>query len=72
VSRKFERLLNNYQKGKMMQFDNARVAYLCSDDVVDLCERVDEYLSDTSWRVLTIDRTPDAQFYAFLTRHRED
>jgi len=56
----------------MMQFDNGRVAYLCIDDVVDLCERVDEYLSDNSWRVLTIDRTPDAQFYAFLTRHRED
>jgi len=55
-----------------MEYDNNRIAYLCSDDVVDLCERVDNYLSDTSWKVLTIDRTPDGLYYAFLTRHRSD
>jgi len=54
------------------RYDNERIAYICCDDVVDLCERVDEYLSDTSWKVLTIDRTPAGEYYAFLTRHREN
>lgn len=43
-------------------------AYLCSDDVVALVERLDYYAGDDSWRVMTLDRTNDGKFYAFLTR----
>ena len=43
-------------------------AYLCSDDVVALIERLDDYAGDSSWRVMTLDRTNDGKFYAFLTR----
>lgn len=43
-------------------------AYLCSDDVVALIERLDYYAGDDSWRVMTLDRTNDGKFYAFLTR----
>ncbi len=43
-------------------------AYLCSDDVVALIERLDYYAGDSSWRLVTLDRTNDGKFYAFLTR----
>jgi len=43
-------------------------AYLCSDDVVALIERLDGYAGDSSWRLVTLDRTNDGKFYAFLTR----
>jgi len=43
-------------------------AYLCSEDVVSLIERLDYYLGDSSWRLMTLDRTNDGKFYAFLTR----
>jgi len=43
-------------------------AYLCSDDVVALIERLDYYAGDLSWTLKTLDRTNDGKFYAFLTR----
>jgi len=43
-------------------------AYLCSDDVVALIERLDFYVGDDSWKMVTLDRTNDGKFYAFLTR----
>lgn len=43
-------------------------AYLCSDDVVALMERLDYYAGDDSWRLVTLDRTNDGKFYAFLAR----
>lgn len=45
-------------------------AYICSEDVVALIERLDEYLYDDSFRLVTLDRTNDGKFYAFLTRTR--
>lgn len=42
--------------------------YLCSDDVVALVERVEAYAYDPSLRLVTIDRTNDGKFYAFLSR----
>lgn len=51
----------------VQRVDTGVTAYLCSDDVVDLLERVDEYVSGTEWRIVTLDRTPDGQFYAFLS-----
>jgi hypothetical protein len=43
-------------------------AYLCSDDVGALLERLDLYAGDKSWKLVTLDRTYDGEFYAFLTR----
>ena len=43
-------------------------AYLCSDDVEALLERLDFYAGDSSWKLVTLDRTNDGKFYAFLTR----
>ncbi len=43
-------------------------AYLCSNDVVALIERLDYYAGDSSWTLKTLDRTHDGKFYAFLTR----
>lgn len=40
--------------------------YLCSDDVVELLERLDEYINDPVYRLVTMDRTNDGQYYAFL------
>lgn len=48
--------------------ETSRTAYLCSDDVVALIERLDYYAGDDSWRLMTLDRTNDGKFYAFLTR----
>ena len=49
--------------------ETSRTAYLCSDDVVALIERLDNYYAgDSSWRLMTLDRTKDGKFYAFLTR----
>jgi hypothetical protein len=42
--------------------------YLCSSDVVALMERLDNYLSDRGLRLVTLDRTNDGRYYAFLTR----
>ncbi len=50
--------------------ESSVTAYLCSDDVVALIERLDYYVGDDSWRIATIDRTNDGKFYAFLTRAR--
>ena len=43
-------------------------AYLCSDDVEALLGRLDFYAGDSSWKLVTLDRTNDGKFYAFLTR----
>lgn len=43
-------------------------AYLCSEDVVALIERLDYYAGDGTWKLATLDRTNDGKFYAFLTR----
>ena len=43
-------------------------AYLCSDDVEALLARLDFYAGDSSWKLVTLDRTNDGKFYAFLTR----
>ena len=49
--------------------ETPRTANLCSDDVVALIERLDNYYAgDSSWRLMTLDRTNDGKFYAFLTR----
>jgi hypothetical protein len=42
--------------------------YISSDDVVALMERLDEYLSNGGLSLVTLDRTNNGQFYAFLTR----
>jgi len=42
--------------------------YLCSSDVVVLMERLDNYISDRGLRLVTLDRTNDGRYYAFLTR----
>ncbi len=42
--------------------------YISSGDVVALMERLDNYLSDRGLRLVTLDRTNNGQFYAFLTR----
>ncbi|MCG3773026.1 MAG: hypothetical protein JW384_04252 [Nitrosomonadaceae bacterium] len=42
--------------------------YLCSGDVVALMERLDNYISDRGLSLVTLDRTNNGQFYAFLTR----
>jgi hypothetical protein len=52
----------------VQRVDTGYTAYLCSDDVVELIARVDEYLSDASWKLVTLDRTMDGQYYAFMTR----
>jgi len=52
----------------VQRVDTNTTVYLASDDVVELIERVDGYLGDTTWRIVTLDRTNDGQFYAFLTR----
>jgi len=48
--------------------ETAYTAYLCSEDVVALIERLDYYAGDDSWSLMTLDRTYDGKFYAFLTR----
>lgn len=52
----------------VQRVDTGFTAYLCSDDVVELLERVDEYLGNTNWRLVTLDRTNDGQYYAFMTK----
>lgn len=44
----------------------SRVVYLSSADVVDLLDRVDEYIGHGGWEVKTLDRTNDGEFYAFI------
>lgn len=46
--------------------DTGRIAYICSDDVVELLDRVEQYVASNSWRIVTLDRTLDGQYYAFL------
>lgn len=50
------------------RFETSRTVYLCSDDVVALIERLDGYTGDSSWNLVTLDRTNDGKFYAFLSR----
>ena len=52
----------------VQRVETSITAYLCSDDVVALIERLDGYAGDSSWRLVTLDRTNDGKFYAFLTR----
>jgi len=52
----------------VQRVETSITAYLCSDDVVALIERLDYYAGDSSWRLVTLDRTNDGKFYAFLTR----
>lgn len=42
-----------------------KLAYVCSSDIVELLERVDE-MTDQYWRVVTLDRTANGEYYAFL------
>jgi len=53
---------------RVERVETAITAYLCSDDVEALLERLDSYAGDTSWKLVTLDRTNDGKFYAFLTR----
>jgi len=46
--------------------DTGLTAYICSDDVVELLERLNEYVADPNWSVVTVDRTNDGEYYAFL------
>ena len=48
--------------------ETSRTVYLCSDDVGALIERLDGYAGDSSWNLVTLDRTNDGKFYAFLSR----
>lgn len=48
--------------------ETAITAYLCSEDVVALMERLDDYAGNDNWRLVTLDRTNDGKFYAFLTK----
>lgn len=50
-----------------MRAGTDRIIYLESDDVVELLERVDEYLGHGAWIIETIDRTNDGRFYAFVS-----
>ena len=43
-----------------------RVVYISTPDVAELLARVDDYLGHGGWEVLTIDRTNDGEYYAFL------
>ena len=53
---------------RVERVETSITAYLCSDDVDALLERLDSYAGDTSWKLVTLDRTNDGKFYAFLTR----
>ena len=48
--------------------DTRFTTYISSGDVVALMERLDEYLGDRGLRLVTLDRTNDGRYYAFLTR----
>ena len=50
------------------RFETPITVYLCSDDVVALIERLDGYAGDSGWNLVTLDRTNDGKFYAFLSR----
>lgn len=52
---------------RVQRVDTGTTAYICSEDVVELLERVDEYVAGTEWKIVTLDRTLDGQYYAFLT-----
>ena len=52
---------------RVMRAGTDRIIYLESDDVVELLERVDEYLGHGAWIIETIDRTNDGRFYAFVS-----
>lgn len=41
-------------------------AYICSGDVVEFLERLNEYVEDPVWSIVTVDRTNDGEYYAFL------
>jgi len=41
-------------------------AYICSSDVVEFLERLNEYVGDPVWSLVTVDRTNDGEYYAFL------
>ena len=53
---------------RVERVETSITAYLCSDDVDALLERLDSYAGDKSWKLVTLDRTNDGKFYAFLTR----
>ena len=53
---------------RVERVETPTTVYLCSDDVDALLERLDSYAGDTSWKLVTLDRTNDGKFYAFLTR----
>ena len=46
----------------------SNIRYVSSPDVAELMSRVDDLLITQLWRVETIDRTNDGEFYAFLIR----
>ena len=53
---------------RVERVETSITAYLCSGDVAALLERLDFYAGDTSWKLVTLDRTNDGKFYAFLSR----
>ena len=53
---------------RVERVETSITAYLCSGDVAALLERLDFYAGDTSWKLVTLDRTNDGKFYAFFSR----
>ena len=53
---------------RVERVETSITSYLCSDDVEALLARLDFYAGDSSWKLVTLDRTNDGKFYAFLTR----
>ena len=53
---------------RVERVETSITAYLCSGDVAALLGRLDFYAGDSSWKLVTLDRTNDGKFYAFLTR----
>lgn len=43
-----------------------RVAYISTPDVAELLVRVEDLIADPMWKVITLDRTNDGEYYAFL------
>ena len=53
---------------RVERVETSITAHLCSGDVAALLGRLDFYAGDSSWKLVTLDRTNDGKFYAFLTR----